>query len=77
MRRHKDDIGVDHFALAMRLKLRNKRAEGKYGWDDPLVCSMEELHEMLNEHIAKGDPVDIANFCMMIWNREHADGKGE
>lgn len=24
---------------------------------------------MLLEHVVKGDPVDVANFCMMLWIR--------
>jgi len=35
-------------------------------------CTMEALAKMLVEHIAKGDPVDIANFAMMLHQREAA-----
>jgi hypothetical protein len=24
---------------------------------------------MLIAHLAKGDPIDVANFAMMLWNR--------
>ena len=72
MKRSIDDAGVDRFARAMRAKLAEKAAEGKYGWDDPDVCDIDELKGMLIEHVEKGDPVDIANFCMMIWNRERS-----
>lgn len=64
-----DAVGCDRFMVAMKEKLRTKAAEGKYGWNNPDVCSLDELQHWLREHIEKGDPVDIANYCMMIWNR--------
>jgi hypothetical protein len=41
------------------------------------VCSIEDLSLWLGEHILKGDPVDIANYCMMIWNRRAAMAQQE
>jgi hypothetical protein len=64
-----DVIGCARFQEAMLKKLGIKRAEGKYGWNDPDVCSTQDLAVWLEEHFNKGDPVDIANYCMMIWNR--------
>lgn len=58
----------------MREKLSTKRAEGYGGWNQPEECSVERLKEMLVEHLPKGDMIDIANFAMMIWNREHPNG---
>jgi hypothetical protein len=72
-----DKEGCAKFVEAMLSKLRLKRAEGKYGWNDPSVCSIEELSLWLGEHILKGDPVDIANYCMMIWNRRAAMAQQE
>ena len=69
-----DTVGVIRFAKEMEIKLGVKRAQGRGGWNDPDECSITALERMLSEHIAKGDPVDIANFAMMIWNRQHADG---
>jgi hypothetical protein len=66
---HSDDIAVDRFAVAMKTKLERKRAEGRSGWDDPEQCSVVDLERMLHEHVTKGDPVDIGNFAMMLWNR--------
>jgi hypothetical protein len=64
-----DDIKVDEFATAMKAKMAKKRQEGRGGWDDPAQCSVEHLAGLLLSHISKGDPVDIANFCMMLFHR--------
>jgi len=66
---HYDDIAIDHFACAMKIKMAASRAKGRGGWDDPKQCSNESLQTMLIDHLAKGDPVDVANFCMMLWIR--------
>ncbi|KAI3597680.1 hypothetical protein D8I24_6496 [Cupriavidus necator H850] len=61
-----DDIGVDHLAAAMKRKLARCRAAGRGGWDNPLECSIERLSQMMAEAVCKGDPVDVANFAMML-----------
>lgn len=66
---HPDDLAVDRFAVAMKEKLALARAKGRGGWNDPAQCSVERLATMLVEHIAKGDPVDVANFAMMLHQR--------
>ncbi len=66
---HPDDIAVDRFAVAMKTKLAKKRSEGRGGWDDKEACSNGALSQMLVEHVRKGDPVDVANFAMMIHER--------
>lgn len=35
----------------------------------PEECTVEHLGDLLVQHVAKGDPVDIANFCMMLHQR--------
>jgi hypothetical protein len=73
---HPDDLSVDRFAAAMKAKLARKRAEGRGGWSDRETCSNGALSQMLVEHIRKGDPVDVANFAMMIHQRgERIDGR--
>jgi hypothetical protein len=64
---HPDDVAVDAFAAAMKAKMARARALGRSGWlhIDPI-----ELWEMLEEHVEKGDPVDVANFCMMLWHNQ-------
>ena len=66
---HPDDLAVDRFAAAMKAKMAKQRAKGYGGWDDPQQCPTERLQAMLADHMAKGDPVDVANFAMMIWDR--------
>lgn len=66
---HPDDLAVDRFAAAMKAKLAKQRAKGYGGWDDTQQCPTERLQAMLVDHVAKGDPVDVANFAMMLWSR--------
>lgn len=69
---HSDDTAVDLFAARMKEKLAAARAKGRHGWDDPTVCCADYLRALLNEHVGKGDPVDVANFCMMLSHREES-----
>lgn len=64
----RDNDEVDWFAAAMKEKLAKARAKGRGGWQ---TCPPEELSRMLREHVEKGDPVDVANFCMFLWSLEH------
>lgn len=67
--RHPDDAAVDRFAAAMKAKMAENRAKGRSGWDNEALCSAKCLQDMLVDHIAKGDPVDVGNFAMMLFNR--------
>ena len=69
---HPDDAAVDRFAVAMKAKLAKKRAQGRGGWDDERVCSPDDLARMLVDHVRKGDPVDVGNLAMMLFNRPDA-----
>jgi hypothetical protein len=66
---HSDDSAVDRFACAMKAKMAKQRAKGYHGWDNPSECTVEDLSRMLIEHVPKGDPVDVANFAMMLHQR--------
>lgn len=66
---HPDDAAVDRFAAEMKAKMASSRAKGRDGWDNPDLCSAAQLNAMLVEHLAKGDPMDVATFAMMLWNR--------
>jgi len=66
---HPDDEAVDRFAEAMKAKLAKKRGEGRGGWENKDECSAEFLSELLRGHVAKGDPVDVANLAMMLNQR--------
>lgn len=59
-----DEAAVMLFAEAMRAKMAFKREQGYSGWE---TCPIPRLRQMLHEHLNKGDPVDVANFCMMLW----------
>lgn len=76
--KHPDDDAVDRFAAALKEKLAVARAKGRGGWQDKDRVSEEELTDMLFGRLWKGDPRDVANFCLFLWERgEHialADG---
>ena len=63
---HSDDTAVDLFAAKMKEKLEKSRDKGRRGWES---CPIEHLITSLKDHISKGDPVDVANFAMMISQR--------
>lgn len=70
-----DDIGIDNFAEAMRKKMALSRSKGRSGWDDPALCSGEQLVSALIEHLSKGNDgtfEDIANFAMMLHQRKES-----
>lgn len=61
---HTDSLAVLQFSAKMRDKMQKGREEkGRGGWEltDPVIIS-----ELLRGHVEKGDPVDVANFCMML-----------
>ena len=62
---HPDDVAVDKFAAAMKEKLAVARNKGRRGWEQ---MDAPELSAMLREHVEKGDPRDVANFSMFLWN---------
>lgn len=67
---HPDDMAVDRFAVAMKDKLKFAREHrGRGGWEDKEQCGQHYLSELLRGHVEKGDPVDVANFCMMLQQR--------
>ncbi|HWW99517.1 hypothetical protein [Collimonas sp.] len=67
-----DDHAVDLVAKAMKAKLKLKREQGFGGWEDITKCTGTRLTELLLGAVAKGDPVDVANFAMMLFCR-HED----
>jgi hypothetical protein len=61
---HPDALAIDAFAEAMKAKMRRSREEkGRDGWQ---TASSAHLTYLLVEHLEKGDPVDVANFAMML-----------
>ncbi|MDY6868830.1 MAG: hypothetical protein SVT56_13195 [Chloroflexota bacterium] len=71
-----DHLMVTFATRKMREKLAEKRKEGRGGWfhDD---CSEEHLINLLNDHIAKGDMVDILNFAAMILAKRELESNGQ
>jgi hypothetical protein len=67
---HPDDVAVDKFAAMMKAKLASSRMKGRGGWDDPEKCTVDSLADLLIGHLPKGDPIDIANFAMMLCMRD-------
>ena len=62
---HPDTVAVNRFAEEMATKMAQARAKGRDGWE---TCPPDVLSRMLREHVEKGDPRDVANFCMMLWH---------
>lgn len=72
---HIDDIGIDRFTNAMRLKMAYARSKGRSGWNDPALCSGKQLAAALVEHLSKGNDgtfEDVANFAMMLHQRQES-----
>lgn len=59
---------VARFSAALLAKLRS--AEKKYGWGDGWMRDdwQDSCQHQLQEHISKGDPRDVANYCAFIWH---------
>lgn len=66
-----DDEAVDRMAAQMKVKLAKARAKGRSGWQDP-SWTAEQINAAMHAHMAKGDPVDVANYCMFLALRGHA-----
>lgn len=61
---HRDERCIEYLANLMREKMKfSREVKGRSGWQD---MPADVLSAMLREHVEKGDPVDVANFCMML-----------
>ncbi|QYJ79392.1 hypothetical protein [Shewanella acanthi] len=72
---HVDDVGIDNFATALKLKMAEARAKGRNGWNDTSLCTGAQLATALIEHLNKGNAgtfEDIANFAMMLHQRNES-----
>jgi hypothetical protein len=63
-----DDEAVDRFATAMKAKLAKAREKGRNGWQSPEWTAPEISLDLLR-HVEKGDPIDVANYCMFLFER--------
>lgn len=59
-----DVEAVNNLSFAMKVKLAEKRAEGFSGWQR---LTDTDLTFRLVHHLLKGDPVDVANYCAMLY----------
>ncbi len=64
-----DSRAVNRFSKFMLAKMAQAGVNGRSGWYDKERCTREYLSDMLRRAVAKGDPVDIANFAMMLHDR--------
>ncbi|HEX8552150.1 MAG TPA: hypothetical protein VF681_11425 [Abditibacteriaceae bacterium] len=65
-----DNAAIDAFAAALKYKMAASRAKGRSGWNDPLLCGDDLLRNLLAASVAKGDPIDVGNFAMMLFTRQ-------
>jgi len=66
-----DERMVEIVEAAMTEKLAVKRMQGRGGWHTR-ACSIGALKGMLEEHVEKGDMVDVLNIAGMILARQQA-----
>ena len=69
---HADATAIMDFAAAMATKMHQAAMKGHAGWENEDLCTTAMLRVHLREAVAKGDPVDVANYAMML----HARGAG-
>jgi len=67
MTKQLDDL-VARFSVALLEKLR--AAEQKYGYQNNWARDdwEAECQRCLKEHLAKGDPLDVAAYCAFLWH---------
>jgi hypothetical protein len=66
---------VRRFSFALAHKLQ--AAEQKYGYSDGWRSAdwMDECRAKLREHLEKGDPRDVANYCAFLWHHGESTKK--
>lgn len=68
-----DDLLVRIIFEEMTARLTQKRNEGRGGWYTN-ACSNKELRQMIDEHLAKGEMIDVINLSAMIHCRTQLYG---
>lgn len=56
---------TEEFQKRMADRLIQQQYKGRRGWDDP-EWEHEHILERLYDMLEKGNPIDIANFCMFL-----------
>lgn len=66
-----DRLAVIRFAVMLKAKLAKARAKGRSGWRDP-AWPAADISRQMHEHMAKGDPLDVAAYAMFLALRGEA-----
>ena len=56
------------FCDALEAKLFSMSTEDLSGWDSP-DWTPQQISAAIREHVEKGDPIGVAAFCALLWNR--------
>lgn len=72
-----DKMAVSNMSASMLHRMTEKRSKGKAGWHDKEKCSAERLNALFHNAVLKGDPIDVANYAMMISQRGETIGPNE
>ena len=66
---HPDDDAVEYFSTNLKKKLKHAReVKGRSSWRDPNWPD-RVINECLVAHLSKGDPLDVAAYCMFLFVR--------
>ncbi len=67
-------LGQLVYGFAQNLLQKLVVSEKKYGWNGGWREAgwMDECRAKLREHIEKGDPLDVAAYCVFLWY--HGEG---
>lgn len=65
-----DSAAIGMFTADMAVRLQDKRDDGRHGWWNPNVCSVQTLAHMLQGFIQRGELLDAANLAMFLYCRE-------
>lgn len=69
-------IGLHRFMEAMADKLIEANLIREAGnWNFPLSCLQSELDELMLKAFKDADYISIANYAMMLWNRQNPHGR--
>lgn len=58
---------------SMSAKLSKARRDGRHGWWDPKVCSIDELYQLRKVAFDRNDHISIMNYSAMIAMRESVE----
>lgn len=65
---------VGAFSQEMRDKILKYLMKGRKGWENPEMCPNSRIYVSLRKALAEQDYVSVANYAMLLWNREQQGG---